>query len=70
MEASLNKSDMRLGGHPAMSWGDPRLLMIMKLVAELSFKCTGIFGHSLAGEIYPVHFSNISDSNRVREALL
>ena len=48
-KASLDGSNTQAGGHPAMSYRDPHLPQIMKLVAKSSFECTAIFGSSPAG---------------------
>ena len=55
-KASLDGSNMQVGGRPAMSYRDPHLPQIMKSVAKSSFECTAIFGSSPAGELVPVHF--------------
>ena len=52
---SLNGSETQAGGHPAMSYRDPHLTMIMRLVAKSSLKCTCVFGSTAAGEPIPVH---------------
>ncbi len=55
-KASLDGSNTQEGGCPAMSYWDPHLPQIMKLVAKLSFECTAIFGSSPAGKLVPVYF--------------
>ena len=52
---SLDGIDTQAGGRPAMSYRDPHLPMIMRLVAKSSLKCTCIFGSTATGEPIPVH---------------
>jgi len=54
-KASLDWSNTQAGGRPAMSFRDPHLPQIMKLVAKLSYECNAIFGSNAAGELVPVH---------------
>ena len=55
-KASLDGSNTQAGGRPAMSFQDPHLPQIMKLVAKMSYECTAIFGSSAAGELDPIRF--------------
>ena len=55
MELSLLGSEMQAGGYPAMSYRDPHLPMIMRLVPKPSYKCTCIFGSTATGEPITVH---------------
>ncbi len=55
-EISLDTSNTRAGGRPAVSFHDPHLPATSRSTAKLSLACTGIFGSSTAGECVPLHF--------------
>ena len=55
-EISLDASNTRAGGRPAVSFHDPHLPATSRSTAKLSLACTGIFGSSTAGECVPLHF--------------
>jgi hypothetical protein len=69
MDLSLDGSETQAGGCPAISYWDPHLPMIMRLVAKSSLKCTCIFRSTAAGEYIPVHHQlPTSHDIRAREA--
>jgi hypothetical protein len=55
-EISLDASNTRAGGRPAVSFHDPHLPATCRSMAKLSLACAGIFGSSAAGECVPPHF--------------
>jgi hypothetical protein len=55
-EVSLDASNTRAGGRPAMSFHDPHFPLTSRSTAKLLLACTGIFGSSAAGECVPPHF--------------
>jgi hypothetical protein len=55
-EISLDASNTRAGGRPAVSFHDPHLPATSRSTAKSSLACTGIFGSSAAGECVPPHF--------------
>ena len=54
-EISLDASNTRAGGRPAMSFHDPHLPATSRSTAKSSLACTGIFVSSAAGEGVPPH---------------
>ena len=52
-EVSLDESNTRAGGRPAMSFHDPHLPLTSRSTAKLLLACTGIFGSSAAGKCVP-----------------
>jgi hypothetical protein len=55
-EISLDASNTRAGGRPAVSFHDPHLPVTSRSTAKSLLACTGIFGSSAAGECVPPHF--------------
>jgi hypothetical protein len=55
-EISLDASNMRAGGRPAVSFHDPHLPLTSRSTAKSLLACTGKFGSSAAGECVPPHF--------------
>jgi hypothetical protein len=55
-EISLDASNTRAGGRPAVSFHDPHLPLTSRSKAKSLLACTGIFGSSSAGECVPPHF--------------
>jgi hypothetical protein len=55
-EISLDASNTRAGGRPAVSFHDPHLPATSRSTAKSLLACTGIFGSSAAGECVPPHF--------------
>ena len=55
-EISLDASNTRAGGRPAVSFHDPHLPLTSRSTAKSLLACTGIFGSSAAGECVPPHF--------------
>ena len=55
-EISLDTSNTRAGGRPAVSFHDPHLPATSRSTAKLLLACPGIFGSSAAGECVPPHF--------------
>ena len=55
-EISLDTSNTRAGGRPAVSLHDPHLSLTSRYTAKSSLACTGIFGSSAEGECVPPHF--------------
>jgi hypothetical protein len=55
-EISLDASNTRARGRPAVSFHDPHLLSTSRSTAKSLLACTGIFGSSAAGECVPPHF--------------
>ena len=55
-EISLDTSNTRAGGRPAVSFHDPHLSLTSRYMAKSSLACTGIFGSSAEGECVPPHF--------------
>ena len=54
-EISLDVSNSRAGGRPAMSFHDPHLPLTSRSTEKSSLAWTGIFGSSAAGECVPPH---------------
>ena len=54
-EISLDVSNSRAGGRPAMSFHDPHLPLTSRSTEKSSLAWTGILGSSAAGECVPPH---------------
>jgi hypothetical protein len=55
-DLTLDRSNTRAGGRPAVSFHDPPLPATSRSTAKLLLVCTGIFGSSAAGKCVPLHF--------------
>ena len=55
-EISLDTSNTRAGGRPAVSFHNPHLSLTSRYTAKSSLACTGLFGSSAAGECVHPHF--------------
>jgi hypothetical protein len=61
-EISLEVSNTRAGGRPAMSFHDPHLPLTSRSTAKSSIACMGIFGSSAAGKCVPPHIQLLTSA--------
>jgi hypothetical protein len=68
-EISLDASNTRAGGRPAVSFHDPHLPLTSRSKAKSLLACTGIFDSSSAGECVPPHQLPMSVTAKEREQI-